>query len=115
MHRAILICALVLLAPATHAEQAPAEIEYLLTQIGSSGCTFIRNGKEHSAEDAEDHLRMKYRRGKRYADTTENFIDRLASKSSISKKLYMIECPGEAPVSTGSWLHSKLDSYRSAE
>ena len=34
------------------------------------------------ADDAADHLRLKHRRGKRYATSAETFIDRLASKSS---------------------------------
>jgi hypothetical protein len=54
-----------LLAAADDADSA-AEIEYLLSTLGSSECTFVRNGKRHSAEDAEEHLRMKHRRGKRY-------------------------------------------------
>lgn len=98
-----------------HADEPPTEIEYLLQEIGSSGCTFIRNGKEHAADAAEDHLRMKYRRGKRYADTTENFIDRLATASSWSKKPYMIECPGEDRMPTGTWLHLRLDELRALD
>ena len=41
------------------ADDTSAEIEHLLTEIGGSGCTFIRNGDRHSAEDAEDHLRIR--------------------------------------------------------
>ena len=94
------------------AGEIPAEIEFLLTTVGSSDCVFVRNGKRHDAEDAEDHLRMKYRRGKRYASTTEAFIERLASKSSMSKKLYHIECPGSEPVPSGEWLTQRLAEYR---
>ena len=97
------------------AEDVPAEIDYLLNAVGGSGCVFIRNGKRHDAEDAEDHLRMKYRRGKRYAPTTEAFIERLASKSSMSKKLYHIDCPGEDIVPSGDWLSQKLIEYREVQ
>jgi hypothetical protein len=90
----------------------PAEIEYLLTTMGQSECTFIRNGKEYDAADAEAHLRMKYRRGNRYASTTEDFIENLASKSSMSRKPYLISCDGEAPHEAGPWLFSKLSAYR---
>ena len=103
-----------LCAPATSsAAETEAEIEFLLAAVGNSGCTFIRNGKRHEAENAEDHLRMKYKRGKRYASTTELFIERLASASSMSKKPYYIECPGNAAVPTGDWLTEKLTEYRS--
>ena len=93
-------------------DSAEAEIEYLVSAIGSSDCTFIRNGKRHDAEDAEAHLRMKYRRGKRYAPTAEKFIERLASASSMSKKPYYIECPGSQPVPSGDWLMAHLNDYR---
>ena len=115
MKQALLIFAgLVLIGPA-RAEAPQSEIEHLLNEIGSSGCTFVRNGKQHTAEAAEDHLRMKYRRGKRYADTTENFIDRLATASSWTKKPYMIDCPGENRMPTGAWLYLRLDELRSLE
>jgi len=109
---AIIFPALLLVAPGSYAEDVPTEIDYLLTTVGSSNCEFIRNGKRHSAENAEDHLRMKYRRGKRYAPTTEAFIERLASKSSMSKKLYEIDCPGEDVVPSGEWLSYRLAEYR---
>ncbi len=109
-----LVLALVLAAPLTGAETATAEaeIDHLITAIGESGCTFVRNGKRHSAAEARDHIRMKYRRGKRYASTTELFIERLASKSSMSKKPYWMECPGDDPVPSGDWLKAELERYR---
>lgn len=99
-------------APATYAAAAPEEIDFLLATVGDSACTFIRNGKRHSAEDAEAHLRMKYRRGRRYAPTSEKFIERLASQSSLSKKPYYIECEGEEKVPSGQWLVTRLNEYR---
>jgi hypothetical protein len=94
------------------ADQTATEIDYLLSTIGQSDCVFVRNGKEYDAQDAEAHLRMKYRRGKRYAPTTEKFIERLASMSSMSKKPYFIECNGEEPVQSGQWLTQLLNHYR---
>lgn len=94
------------------ADVTETEVEYLVSAIGESNCTFIRNGKRHSAEDAEDHLRMKYRRGKRYAPTAEKFIERLASASSMSKKSYYIECEGQEAVPSGDWLMARLNDYR---
>ena len=90
-----------------------AEIAHLITAIGASGCDFIRNGKRYSASQAEDHIRVKYKRGKRYATSTEAFIERLASQSSMSKKPYWIECDGEEPVQSGDWLKAELERYRS--
>jgi hypothetical protein len=112
------IALLVLLAFApslVRADQTATEIDYLLSTIGQSDCVFVRNGKEYDAQDAEAHLRMKYRRGKRYAPTTEKFIERLASMSSMSKKPYFIECGDEQRVPSGQWLTNLLSQYRTGQ
>ena len=93
-------------------DDVPEEIDYLLQTIGSSECTFIRNGERHDAQDAEEHLRMKYSRARRFAPSSEKFIERLASKSYLSKKPYFIECPGEEKVPSGDWLMQRLEEYR---
>lgn len=109
----IVLATLVLAMPAVADEATTeAEIEYLMTEIGRSDCTFIRNGKRHDAADAEAHIRMKYRNAFRHAKTAEMFIDRLASKSSMSRKPYLMECPGEDAVPSGEWLKSKLAEFR---
>lgn len=107
-----LLLSVLLLPAAAQADTTEAEIEYLITTVGESGCTFIRNGSRHDAEDAASHMRLKYRRGKRYATTAEHFIERLASKSSFSGKPYAIECPGSEAVPSGDWLSAQLEEYR---
>jgi hypothetical protein len=97
---------------AAQASEIPVEIDYLLSTVGSSDCAFIRNGSRHDAENAEAHLRMKYKRGKRWAPTTEKFIERLASKSSFSKKPYFIQCGEQEQVPSGDWLTQRLQEYR---
>ena len=101
-----------LLPAVAAADKAEVEIEYLITTVGESGCTFIRNGSRHDSDDAASHMRLKYRRGKRYATTAELFIERLASKSSFSGKSYAIECPGSEAVPSGEWLTARLHEYR---
>ena len=108
-----LLLVLGLLIPAgVLAGNTEAEVEYLIEAVGESGCTFIRNGSSHDANDAASHLRMKYRRGKRYAKTTELFIERLASKSSRSGRAYQIKCPNREAVPSGEWLSARLREYR---
>jgi hypothetical protein len=108
-----LFTVLALLASAAAlADDAEVEIEYLIATVGESGCTFVRNGSRHDAEDAASHMRLKYRRGKRYATTAELFIERLASKSSFSGKPYVIECPGSKAVPSGEWLTTRLHEFR---
>ena len=93
---------------------AELEINYLLDFVAESGCVFVRNGSEHSAADAADHLRMKYQRGRRYADTAEAFIDRLASESSWTGEVYTVRC-GDTRQTSGQWLHNALAAYRATE
>ena len=89
------------------------EISQLIRMVAESDCTFIRNGKRYAAGKAADHLRLKYRRGRKYADTPEHFIERLASKSSMSGKLYYMQCDDDEPIETRRWLEQALRSLRS--
>lgn len=111
-----LLLALVLGAiPLAHAAQdVETEVSHLLSFVADSGCSFVRNGEEHSSEDAADHLRMKFKRGRRYVDTTEDFIDRLASESSWSGKPYTVQC-GDSVEPSGAWLHRELATFRQSD
>jgi len=84
----------------------------LIEAVAVSGCTFERNGNQYDAKSAADHLRMKYRRGKRYANTSENFIDRLASRSSITRKPYFIICADSDKQTASDWLYAALAIIR---
>ena len=88
------------------------EIEYLLSQIGSSGCEFVRNGEVHDSEAAAAHLAMKYRRARRYVGSAKQFIERIASGSSISGEPYLIACQGKVHVTSATWLTAALDKHR---
>jgi low affinity Fe/Cu permease len=108
------ICALAIFAcPDAFADATAmdAEIDFLLTSVAESGCIYIRNGKEHSGEAARDHLQMKRERGKKYYETTEEFIERIASKSSWSGKPYRIRC-GDTEEDAGAWFTRALESFR---
>lgn len=117
MIRLAVIPILLLLASAGFAaestESMDAEIDYLLDYVETSGCTFIRNGKEHEAESARGHLELKRKRGKRYYDSTEEFIEKIASSSSWSGKPYMIQCGDADAQPIKSWYLEALDTYRS--
>jgi len=90
------------------------EIEYLLAYIESSGCVFVRNGKEYQAGEAREHLAKKYRHVKRHMQTAEDFIDRIASRSSISGRQYTVRCDGIMRA-VEDWLHEALAEYRALE
>ena len=97
-----------------HAEaDADTEIRALIQAVAESECEFNRNGSLHSAEAAAEHLELKYSRGKRYADSAEAFIERLASTSSWSGEPYQMICDGETQPA-GDWLTSTLTTIRSS-
>ena len=109
----VLLLPSLLAAPTRAADDATtaAEIGYLLDFVATSGCTFIRNGSRNDPEAAADHLRLKYSNGKRYVNSAEQFIDRLASESSWSGKPYTVECQGTTEPSQ-TWLNRALADYR---
>ncbi|WP_439105851.1 DUF5329 domain-containing protein [Congregibacter sp.] len=97
------------------ADVVDEEITFLISSVENSGCVFERNGDEHAAGDAADHLRLKYRRGKRYAGSAEQFIDRLASQSSWTGKPYFMKCPDTGDHKSGDWLTERLMSFRQSQ
>lgn len=90
------------------------EIDFLIAAVADSTCTFIRNGREHDAAAASEHLQMKRERGRRYYDSTEQFIERIASKSSWSGKDYLIRCD-DLTVTANEWFSDRLAEYRGGD
>ena len=93
---------------------ARQEIEHLFSHLEQSGCQFQRNGAWHSAPDAAAHLRQKYGylRKKKLLGSTEDFIERAASQSSMSGKPYEVRCAQGAAVRSADWLGAELKLYR---
>ncbi len=89
------------------------EITYLFTHLKSSGCEFYRNGSWYKADAAADHLNQKYEYllGKGYISTTEDFIARAATKSSMSHKAYRVKC-GSTETKSATWFKEVLSKYR---
>ena len=50
------------------------EIDHLLAFVDSSGCTYVRNGKEYSPAEAREHIGRKYDYIRDRISTTELFI-----------------------------------------
>lgn len=103
-------CALAWAAPSP----ARAEIEALLARLQSSGCSFNRNGSWHDAAEARDHLlrKLAYLEDRNLVQTTEQFIERAASASSMSGRPYLVKCGGAAPVESRAWLGAQLQALR---
>jgi hypothetical protein len=89
------------------------EIDFLLSFVATSDCIFIRNGEEHPNLKASKHLAKKYNYAKSRIKTAEDFIAKIASKSSISKKPYHVRCEGKTLLAK-QWFTAALASHRDA-
>jgi hypothetical protein len=90
------------------------EVAHLLDFLSRSGCDFNRNGSWYGPAKAVDHLNQKYQylRERGLVESTEDFIARAASKSSMSGKPYQVRCAGAPPVRSGEWMRAELERHR---
>jgi hypothetical protein len=90
------------------------EINFLLSYIGSSGCEFFRNGTWSNSKTAQTHLRDKYNYlvAENQINTTEEFIERVATGSNLSGQSYKVRCHGSATVPSKQWLRDELTRIR---
>lgn len=97
------------------------KVDKLLDIIEKSNLTFIRNGKEYNSKKARKHLEYKYNyvtKGfwfwtKPQKITAIKFIEKLASSSSTTGKLYFIKTKEGIEVPSGDWLKSRLKEIES--
>lgn len=90
-------------------------INYLIYEIEQLDGVFIRNGKEYCPEQASAHIRMKLKNAmiswfapEKDRWTAELFIEKIASKSSISGQPYQIKFQTGQTVDAGDWLRERL-------
>ncbi len=107
-----------LLTPVARAEppaKVQIEVNFLLGYIDGSPCEFYRNGSWHDSKTAQAHLRDKYRYlvARNLVNTTEDFIEKAATKSSLSGEPYEVRCNGGATVTSKQWLREELARFRS--
>lgn len=90
------------------------EINSLLDRLQSSGCRFNRNGSWHTAPEAKAHLlgKLEYLEKRGSLQSSEQFIDLAASKSSVSGRPYQVMCGNTAPVESKAWLTKELQEMR---
>jgi hypothetical protein len=72
-----------------------ARVDKFLVALGQEKeLVFIRNGREFEVTRAVNHLKRKLKSQANKLATAEEFIDHIASSSSISGKPYLIRRPG---------------------
>ena len=86
------------------------EIQTLLLRLEGSNCRFNRNGAWYSAADAKDHLERKMKSGS--FRSAEQFVERIASKSSVTGHSYLVSCGDSPPVESREWLLMLLQDIR---
>jgi hypothetical protein len=98
---------------------APAEEQKIMMLISyvreMKGAVFIRNGTEYSPVEAADHMLMKYNKVKERITTAQLFIDRIAAKSYLSGKDYMIRMPDGKTLRSADILNRRLKEIESGK
>lgn len=105
-----------LLTPVVLADTPAAtetEVNYLLDAVATSNCAFRRNGTWYDGKKAAAHLRLKYQylKSRNLVRTTDDFIERGATRSSFTGREYTIGCAGSADVPAAQWLRSLRARY----
>ena len=103
-----------LLAVAAPPPAEQARIDKLISYVEAQrGMIFIRNGKEYSCEQAAKFLRGKLESMGKEVVSARDFIDRIATKSSMSGKPYEIRLADGTVVLAGRYLHDELKRIES--
>ena len=98
------------------------KIDALLEGVKSSDVTFIRNGSEYTAQEAYTHLQRKLKSAQNswFAPPKEEwtarlFIEKIASRSSLSKKPYLVRFKGGKVIEARVWLTEMLTAIETAK
>ena len=111
----LFLCAMCLQTMAfAQANRVELEVQFLFSHLKQSGCEFSRNGSWHGAEEAAKHMQRKYDylKKRQPINTAEQFIQQVATESSMTGKPYLVRCPGLAVTPSAPWFKSALDRFR---
>jgi hypothetical protein len=113
----LILMAGLILTTVTHANPPPqsqTEINYLLDYVGKSACAFYRNGTWYDSQSAQQHLSKKYNymAALNMIGTAEEFIEKVATQSSMSDEQYQVKCKDGVTKSSNHWLHEELVRYQ---
>lgn len=91
-------------APLTETQKVDRLIQY----IRSLEAAYIRNGSEHTCQEAADHLQAKWAKHRSRISSAEEFIERLASESSMTGEPYLIRYADGKTATTEDVLRREL-------
>lgn len=100
-------------APASETLTEAEKIDRLIESIRAmKGATFIRNGSEHTCQEAAAHLKAKYEKHGSKIKSADEFISFLATKSSMSGEVYKIRFADGHEEPTAEVLHHVLEQLK---
>ena len=70
------------------------------------------NGNTLSARESRARLRSKAHRNAHLIDSTEEFIEKIASRSATTGRPYLVRCGGVSPTEAGAWFEARLAERR---
>jgi hypothetical protein len=86
-----------------------AKIQGLIDHIGGmANAKFYRNGSEYDAKSAAKFLKAKWDKRKKEIHSAEEFIAKVATKSSTTGKPYLIKLEDGKQVECGPYLSGRL-------
>ena len=87
------------------------KIAHLIQYIaGLKEAVFLRNGKEHRAEEATDHLRKKLAAAKSEFTSADDLVAKVATQSSLTDKPYTRRLSDGRLVNLADYLRAELQS-----
>ncbi|WP_340533041.1 YfeK family protein [Escherichia coli] len=112
MNKFVCLVVTLLLTFSVYAKLTPheeARINAMLEGLSQKkDLVFVRNGNEHTCDEAVSHLRLKLNNTRNRIDTAEQFIDKVASSSSITGKPYIVKIPGKGEENARPFLHALI-------
>ncbi len=100
------------MALADDASKTDTEIKFIMDHVKNSSFIFIRNGKEHSAEDAYKHMMKKYKYFKDKINSAEKFIELTLTKSTMTGEKYKIKLSESKIILSQDYFLEKLKLFR---
>lgn len=93
-------------------KQTDETIQWLIKNIEQSNFIFIRNGVDYKPKKAAAHIKEKYNYYKDKIHTPEEFIENIASKSSITGRPYLLKDENGTTQPVKDWLMKLLKSRK---
>lgn len=95
--------------PAAAALTEPQKIDQLIAVLEKSDAKFIRSGTSYDGKRAADHLRTKLKSAGDRKLTARDFIEHIASKSSLSGRDYQVQDAG-VTTTARAWFTKQLEA-----